>query len=260
VPTPNGEELRFGYPRPQFERSEWQCLNGEWEFAIDPEAVWELPEQVKFDLRIHVPYAPETPASGVGMTGFYKAVWYRRRFFPPDLSNGGRLLLRFGAVDTEATVWINGRRAGAHRGGYTPFRFDITHLLESGKPQEIVVRAEDDPLDLTKPRGKQDWQLEPHSIWYPRTTGIWQTVWMERVPATWLDLASPAGARALIIFAHGSGSGRHSPRNRFVAQELQASGLATLLLDLLTPEEEKLEEYTRHRGSTSICSPAAWWE
>ena len=89
----------------------------------------------------------------------------------------------FGAVDWHATVWINGICVGEHTGGYTPFNFDITHLVP-GSACEIVVRAEDDPLDLAKPRGKQDWQLEPHSIWYPRTSGIWQTVWMEKVPAT----------------------------------------------------------------------------
>lgn len=185
----NGDEIKdlFGYPRPQFEREEWTCLNGLWEFAIDPDAIWEVPDQVRFDLRIAVPYSPETSGSGIANTGFYKAVWYRRTFVPPALREGERLMLHFGAVDTEATVWVNGKKAGRHRGGYTPFRFDITQLLEPGKPQTLVVRADDDPQDLTKPRGKQDWQLEPHSIWYPRTTGIWQTVWMERVPPTWLS-------------------------------------------------------------------------
>ena len=84
------------------------------------------------------------------------------------------------------TVWVNGRLAGKHEGGYTPFRVDVTELLSGTGKDVLVVRAEDDPLDLTKPRGKQDWQLEPHAIWYPRTTGIWQTVWMERVSATHL--------------------------------------------------------------------------
>lgn len=78
-------------------------------------------------------------------------------------------------------------RVGAHEGGYTPFAFDITSVLRPGGPQEIVLRAEDDPADLAKPRGKQDWQLEPHSIWYPRTTGIWQTVWIETVPAARME-------------------------------------------------------------------------
>jgi beta-galactosidase/beta-glucuronidase len=83
-------------------------------------------------------------------------------------------------------VWINGYEAGTHEGGYTPFTIDLRRFARSSH-LAIVVRAEDDPVDLAKPRGKQDWQLEPHSIWYPRTTGIWQTVWVEQVPATWIE-------------------------------------------------------------------------
>jgi beta-galactosidase/beta-glucuronidase len=96
-------------------------------------------------------------------------------------------LLHFEAVDYGATVWVNGAKVCEHRGGYTPFHIDMSHLVKADGPQEIVVRAEDDPADLAKPRGKQDWRLHPHSIWYPRTTGIWQTVWLERVPAIRLD-------------------------------------------------------------------------
>ena len=177
----------FGYPRPQFAREEWFCLNGPWDFAIDAEAKWASPEEVEWNDTIIVPYAPETVASGINNTGFYRAVWYRRNVVTPKLAPGERLLLHFGAVDTYATVWINGSIVVTHRGGYTPFHADITPLLTDSETQTIVVRAEDDPHDLTKPRGKQDWQLEPHSIWYPRTTGIWQTVWMERVPPTWLS-------------------------------------------------------------------------
>ena len=99
------------------------------------------------------------------------------------MTDGQRLLLHFGAVDTTSIVWINGQPAARHEGGYTPFRVDVTPLHVSSEPQTVVVRAFDDPLDLAKPRGKQDWLLEPHSIWYPRTTGIWQTVWLERVPS-----------------------------------------------------------------------------
>lgn len=173
-----------GYPRPQFERPEWQSLNGWWDFALDREARWTLPSQVAWDRKIRVPFAPETPASGVADTSFYRAVWYRRLFDAPDLHPGQRLILHFGAVDYMATVWINGYLAVRHEGGYTPFKVDITDFLVRGGPQEVIVRAEDDPFDLAKPRGKQDWLLEPHSIWYPRTTGIWQTVWLERLGAT----------------------------------------------------------------------------
>ncbi len=142
------------------------------------------PGQVLWDASIQVPFSPETEASGIGDTGFYTAVWYRRTWEQPSLQTHQRLLVHFEAVDWRATVWVNGKRVCSHEGGYTPFSADITDALVEGTTQEIVVCAEDDPADLAKPRGKQDWKLEPHSIWYPRTTGIWQTVWLETVTAT----------------------------------------------------------------------------
>ena len=173
-----------GYPRPQLERADWQSLNGVWDFAFDADARFCLPSQVNFDRQIVVPFAPETSASGLGDTTFYRVVWYRRRFTAPALTGGTRLILHFGAVDYQASVWVNGGFVCYHTGGYMPFHCDITDSLKPDAEQVIEVRAEDDPSDLAKPRGKQDWQLEPHSIWYPRTTGIWQTVWLERVPAS----------------------------------------------------------------------------
>ena len=175
-----------GYPRPQLVRDEWLSLNGEWEFALDRAADAHTPGDVRWSRTILVPFAPEAPASGIGDTTYYLACWYRRRFALRPPEDGGRALVHFGAVDHEATVWVNGELVGRHQGGYTPFCFDVTDALAPDGDQEIVVRAYDDPLDLGKPRGKQDWQLDPHSIWYPRTTGIWQTVWVERVPATWI--------------------------------------------------------------------------
>ncbi len=182
----SGELDRFGrgYPRPQLVRDRWLSLNGAWDFAIDADGLWTLPGEVRWSSAINVPFAPEAPASGIGDTSFYRACWYRRAVTLPDSHADTRLLLHFGAVDYCASVWVNGQLAGCHRGGYTPFSFDITPLVNENGPVEIIVRAEDDPQDLAKPRGKQDWQLHPHSIWYPRTTGIWQTVWIERVPTT----------------------------------------------------------------------------
>ena len=149
-----GELDRFGrgYPRPQFVRTPWLSLNGPWDFAIDHSGIWRLPEQVEWQSAITVPFAPEAPASGVGDTSFFVACWYRRAVLPPPGEAGSRLLLHFGAVDYEATVWVNGRLAGSHRGGYTPFCLDITPITAEGAPFEIVVRAEDDPQDLAKPR------------------------------------------------------------------------------------------------------------
>jgi Glycosyl hydrolases family 2, sugar binding domain len=190
TPTPRTANIhgamRFetgGYPRPQLRRDQWLSLDGQWEFALDPDSRWTRPDAVSWSDSIRVPFAPETPASGIGNTGFYRACWYRRTFEPPALGDRERLLLHFGAVDYRATVWVNGARVAEHEGGYTPFSADVTDALTPSGPQQIVLRAFDDPLDLTQPRGKQDWLLEPHAIWYPRTTGIWQTVWLERVPA-----------------------------------------------------------------------------
>ncbi len=178
--------MDHAYPRPQLQRKDWQPLNGPWEFAIDAEGIWSRPSEVRWTHTIQVPFAPETPASGIGHTGFFRKCWYRRSLTPPALTGAAHALLHFGAVDYQATVWINGCQAAVHEGGYTPFTIDVTPFLNAS-PLEIVVAAEDDPADLAKPRGKQDWQLEPHSIWYPRTTGIWQTVWLEVVPSTWVE-------------------------------------------------------------------------
>lgn len=172
-----------GYPRPQLRRSEWHSLNGTWDFAPDQERKWRRPEEVVFEQTIEVPFSPETRLSGIGREEPLAACWYRRRF-TPHLEEGKRLILHFGAVDYLATVWIGGRSKITHEGAYDPFCIDITDRIQHGVPCEIVLRAEDDPVDLAKPRGKQDWQPEPHSIWYRGTTGIWQTVWYEYVPET----------------------------------------------------------------------------
>jgi beta-galactosidase/beta-glucuronidase len=184
IPSADIDPEGRGYPRPQLRRAAWYSLNGPWEFAFDRDGTLQRPDSVEWTDRIRVPFAPEAPAGGIGDTGFSRVCWYRRRCELPPGGGPDRWILHFGAVDCTATVWVNGVYVGDHEGGYTPFSFDVTDAVGEGSACEIVVRAEDDPHDLGKPRGKQDWQLEPHSIWYPRTTGIWQTVWMERVPPT----------------------------------------------------------------------------
>jgi len=171
------------YPRPQLRRAGWRALDGAWDFALDRTARLRDPDAPDFAATIRVPFAPETPASGVGERDFFNACWYRRTF-DATASAGRRVILHFGAVDYAATAWVNGRLVAEHEGGYTPFAADITDALDDSGPQTLVVRAHDDPHDLAKPRGKQDWQRDPHAIWYPRTTGIWQTVWLEDVPAS----------------------------------------------------------------------------
>ena len=180
------ESAPSGYPRPQLQREQWICLDGTWDFAIDADCAISNPANVNWGRTIQVPFAPQTPLSGVEETGLYRRVWYRRAFKKPPLEAGQRLIVHLGAVDYQATVWVNGKVAVRHEGGYTPFSADITDLLEPAREQVIIVQAEDDPADLAKPRGKQDWRLHPHSIWYHRTTGIWQSVWLEVVGETYL--------------------------------------------------------------------------
>lgn len=179
------------YPRKQMRRSHWLSLNGEWDFAFDDAQAFRHPDELEqWPKKIVVPYAPESEASGIADQGFHPSCWYKRTFHlerPPGGADGARVLLRFGAVDYKAQVWVNGLLAGCHEGGHTPFVFDITDMMGDADEHTIVVWAHDDPQDLAKPRGKQDWQLNPHSIWYPRTTGIWQSVWLEVVPRIYMD-------------------------------------------------------------------------
>ena len=175
--------MEFGYPRPQLERPQWTSLNGPWRFCLDNERRFTNPPDIEtWPAKITVPYPPESEASGIGDRSFHYVCWYERDF---DVKPGSRrVLLHFGAVDYAAKVWVNGCLAVEHEGGHTPFTADITKLLKASGRLVVTVRVEDDPLDLLKPRGKQDWQAEPHAIWYPRTTGIWQTVWLETVAST----------------------------------------------------------------------------
>lgn len=180
------------YPRPQLVRPAHRPLDVEVGFAHDDhdaglEAHWET-DPTPFDRTIRLPFAPEAAASGIGDAGYHPCVWYRIVLGPEDLAAAGhapgrRLLLWFGAVDHEATVFVDGRLVGHHRGGQTAFSLDITAALADGPGHVVVVRAFDDPLEAGVPRGKQDWRPRPHSIWYERTTGIWRTVWLESVPA-----------------------------------------------------------------------------
>jgi beta-galactosidase/beta-glucuronidase len=198
------------YPRPQLVRRKWQDLCGEWGFEYDDgnsglASGLTCGDAADFSRTIVVPFPPESARSGIGETGFHPVVWYRRTITADDVAASGRttdddrLVLHFGAVDYHADVWLNGHLVGSHEGGQTPFSFDITEHMRSGEDVSLVVRAEDDPHDVSQPRGKQDWLEDPHVIWYHRTTGIWQPVWLEAVPATYLgDVAwrpdVPAGA------------------------------------------------------------------
>ncbi|WP_375386153.1 glycoside hydrolase family 2 protein [uncultured Microbacterium sp.] len=186
-------------------RISWLSLDGDWEFGYDEDFVEEFPAHL--ERQIVVPFPPESPASGVGELGFHPVVWYRRTLSADEIAEAGwsatgrRLILHFGAVDYRADVWVNERLAGRHEGGHSPFSFDITDLLMAERDVVITVRAEDDPLDVGQPRGKQDWQETPHGIWYERTTGIWQPVWLEAVPVHHIDRLnwSPDVPRASVL-------------------------------------------------------------
>jgi beta-galactosidase/beta-glucuronidase len=171
------------HPNPQFRREPWVTLNGPWEFEFD-DADAGLP--AKFSKTILVPFCFESKKSGIGDTSFHPVVWYRRSFSVPADWAGKRVLLRFGAVDYHATVWVNGKEAGQHEGGSTPFRFDITKLLAKGA-NTVVVRAFDPPTDRAIPRGKQYWEPKSRGIFYTRTSGIWQSVWLEAAGDAYID-------------------------------------------------------------------------
>jgi beta-galactosidase/beta-glucuronidase len=199
--TPSSSSDADGsYPRPQLRRDHWTPLDGPWRFAHDDADVglgegWFV-DAAALDRVIQVPFPPESPASGIGDPAFHPIVWFARTVTAADLSDAGlgddreRLVLHFGAVDYRASVWWDGQLLGHHEGGQSPFEFELTDAIgrsaaDDGSAEHLlVVRAEDDPHDASQPRGKQDWLERPHVIWYHRTTGIWQPVWLEAVPRT----------------------------------------------------------------------------
>ncbi len=174
---------RSEYPRPQFVRDDWLCLNGEWGFEIDQgdSGIHRgLPERELSD-AITVPFCPESELSGIGNHDYYNAVWYRRSATIPAAWAGRRVLLHLQAVDYDSTVWVNGEEVGRHRGGFSPFSCDISDAAGAGDDITIVLRARDDGQS-PQPRGKQATDYGPQGAIYVRTTGIWQSVWLEPVP------------------------------------------------------------------------------
>ncbi len=164
------------YPRPQMVRSEWQSLNGLWDYAITPKSE---PKPAKFDGKILVPFAVESSLSGVGRKVTPDdALWYKTTFTVPSAWKGKRLMLNFDAVDWKTVVYVNDIQIGSHTGGYTHFSFDVTPYLKSGA-NSLVLKVEDATDNDFQPRGKQ--VSKPSGIWYTAVSGIWQSVWMEPV-------------------------------------------------------------------------------
>ncbi|MCX6239591.1 MAG: beta-galactosidase [Bacteroidia bacterium] len=170
------------YPRPMMVRTEWQNLNGLWDYAIRKAG---MAEPVEFDGSILVPFAVESSLSGVQKTvGQENELWYKRSFSVSPKWKNKKILLHFGAVDWKSDIWLNDIKIGSHKGGYTPFTFDITPFLNNTTEQKLVVRVWD-PTDASfQPHGKQ--VSKPNSIWYTAVTGIWQTVWLEAVPEKYI--------------------------------------------------------------------------
>ena len=182
--TAIGAQPRAEYPRPQFERADWVNLNGEWSFALDLSDSGrdrDFYNSKGFEQRITVPFAPESKLSGIGYTDFINSVWYQRMIQIPSAWQGKRVKLNFGAVYYESEVYIDGRFVGRHYGGSDSFAFDITDFVGDGKEHSIVVHAESDLRSGTQPGGKQSTNYYSYGCSYTRTTGIWQTVWMEAV-------------------------------------------------------------------------------
>lgn len=175
---------RDEHPNPQWERETWKNLNGPWEFEFDfgcsavERRLWE---KERFDREILVPFCPESRLSGIGYTDFISGVAYRRNFELSQEELSGRVLLHFGAVDYEASVYVNGTLVGSHKGGYTSFCFDITKHVAPG-PNTLFVAVKDDVRSGLQPKGKQAHLYASSGCDYTRTTGIWQTVWLEFVP------------------------------------------------------------------------------
>ena len=262
---------REEHPRPQMQRDTWETLNGSWEFAFDfsksgiDREFWKNGE---YPEKIMVPFCPESRLSGIGFTDFIPAVWYRRTFQIAKEKIRGRVLLHFGAVDHLCRVWINEKEAGIHQGGYSSFCMDITELVTEGE-NVLAVYAEDDSRNGNYGRGKQSRHYKSHGCFYTRTTGIWQSVWLEFVPEAYISgLKIETDAFQKRVFAtlelmDGEGAelqcqifdGEKVIQEQSVRTEGKAVTLAFLLPDaqLWTPENPHLYDmklFLKKNGQT----------
>ena len=248
-----GQIPRPEYPKPQFRRDAWVNLNGQWDFAMDPDVVgikenWQSSPS-KLSKKIVVPFCVESKLSGIGHTDFIKAVWYRRTFTLPKGWNGERIFLHFGGVDYECRAWVNGKPVGRHYGGSVSFAFEITDAIKNGE-NALVVYAFDDVLSDVQPAGKQSTRRESYGIYYTRVTGIWQTVWLEARPRQFLKSVHIVGdldGKRFIV----------TPTVNEYKQGLQFRAT------LLTPNGRKVTSETvpANSGSTTILKisePRTW--
>ena len=181
---------RSEHPKPQFQRDRWMNLNGPWAFEIDQSRSGEARKLYAADAalsqQIIVPFCPESDLSGIGYKDFMYGVWYQKKVTLSEEQCVGKVFLHFGAVDYEAVVYVNGQKAGGHKGGYVSFKVDITAFVTPGE-NVITVNAIDDTRNPMYPSGKQCEQFASYGCMYTRTTGIWQTVWLEFTPKTYIQ-------------------------------------------------------------------------
>ena len=204
---------RSEHPKPQFKRADWENLNGLWDFEFDfgnsGAERGMFSADAEFSKEINVPFCPESKLSGIGYTDFIDSVWYRRKINISEDRKKGRIFLHFGAVDYKATVYINGKALGSHVGGYSSFCFEITDYIEIGE-NTLTVHAEDDTRSPLIPSGKQSERYGSNGCFYTRTTGIWQTVWLEFTPKNYirsLKYLTDASTKTLTVQAELVGSG-----------------------------------------------------
>ncbi|MBM6695785.1 beta-galactosidase [Bifidobacterium pullorum subsp. saeculare] len=258
------------HPNPQFERPHWRNLNGKWDFELDLSAsgfdreAWRTPH---FNSTIIVPFCPESTLSGIGFTDFIAACWYHRTVEITADELSGLVYLHFGAVDYEAHVYINGAEVGLHKGGYASFRFEISKYLHEGA-NDIVVGVKDDVRSAAQPGGKQSDRHYSYDCMYTRTTGIWQTVWLEYVPQTHIDRVRyypNIDETSVTIEAKVSGQGRLRAEVSFAgnvcgkAETSASNGLVMLTVPLAErhlwkPGEGNLYDVALTFGEDTISS------
>lgn len=249
------EVPRPEYPEPQFMRASWMSLNGSWDFAFDDANQgsaqhWDM-SPLPHSMKINVPYCFESKLSGIQDTGFHPVFWYRRSFAVPREKawTGKNILLHFGAVDFRASVWLNNHFLGEHEGGGVPISFDISSSIRQGS-NLLTLRVEDPPTDKSIPRGKQFWEKKSKSIFYTRTSGIWQPVWIEATAKTHLDYVHVTATQDGSAVFHG-GLNAHPSHPLHVSIELANQGVLVAHEDVVTTED-------RFDAALKVDSPQLW--
>lgn len=235
---------RSEHPNPQMERTGWLSLNGSWDFLMDFGASGidrEYYKNAEWNRQIQVPFCMESKLSGIGYVDFVPMVWYRKKVTLTAEQFAGNVLLHFGAVDYECKVWINGEKAGSHRGGYTSFVLNITKYVHAGE-NEIIVCAKDDNRSGKQPRGKQSENFHSQGCDYTRTTGIWQTVWLEFVPTHYIkrvDYCPDIHEKQLAIKAVTEGKGSFTAKAYYEGRCCgEATAYSSGILQMILPLDE----------------------